>query len=350
MANRDTLSQGEWRFTGFVYPTTTPVPDQLFDELLHRLSGAELKVLMYIIRRTFVFKKQSDDISLAQLINGIRSKEGKVLDHGTGLGKSSVARALNALEQKNIILRTRRRSEGRGDQATTYTLNLLTPVSQNGTGGVPSAEQGVSHQRDTQQTVRQQTVRQQQPGKGSSGGVTHKQQTIAADLVKQGIEQRVAYQLAAQYSQQRIEDNLDWFTWKLKNEPASIRTNPAGFLRRAIERDYASEGFHKGFQTRRQKAAARIKQKQRLQAQERLIDIRNQEQAALVEQKETARAKRLEMLRERYHSTAQEQKLWQQALTQLKASLTPLKFKAYLAQSELLSLRKGRSCNRHDLI
>ena len=55
----------EWKFPGFVFPTTTPVPDQLFDELLHRLSGAELKVLLYIVRRTFGFKKQSDDISLA---------------------------------------------------------------------------------------------------------------------------------------------------------------------------------------------------------------------------------------------------------------------------------------------
>ena len=85
-------------------PRFTQIPDQLFDELLHRLSGAELKVLLYIVRRTFSFKKQSDDISLAQLVKGIRTKEGKILDRGTGLGKSSVVRALNSLEKKNIIL------------------------------------------------------------------------------------------------------------------------------------------------------------------------------------------------------------------------------------------------------
>ena len=73
-------SQTGWQFSGFAFPTTTPVPDQLFDELLHRLSGAELKVLMYIIRRTFGFKKQSDDISLAQLVKGIRTKDGKIFD------------------------------------------------------------------------------------------------------------------------------------------------------------------------------------------------------------------------------------------------------------------------------
>ena len=76
------------------------MPDQLFDELLHRLSGAELKVLMYIIRRTFGFKKQSDDISLAQLVGGIKTKDGRILDRGTGLSKSSVVRALNSLEKK----------------------------------------------------------------------------------------------------------------------------------------------------------------------------------------------------------------------------------------------------------
>lgn len=67
MNSNQPQSQAGWQFSGFVFPTTTPVPDQLFDELLPRLSGAELKVLMYIIRRTFGFKKQSDDISLAQL-------------------------------------------------------------------------------------------------------------------------------------------------------------------------------------------------------------------------------------------------------------------------------------------
>ena len=168
MSHTTAFSPDKWQFSGFAFPTTTPVPDQLFDELLHRLSGAELKVLMYIVRRTYGFKKQRDDISLAQLVNGIKSKTGRVLDQGTGLGKSSVARALNSLEEKNIILRTRRRSEAKGDQATTYMLNIQTPVSQNGTGGVSPAGQGVSQQRDTQQTVRQETVRQQHTEAGKS--------------------------------------------------------------------------------------------------------------------------------------------------------------------------------------
>ena len=36
------------RFKGFVSPRYTQVPDALFDELMAYLSGAELKVLLYI--------------------------------------------------------------------------------------------------------------------------------------------------------------------------------------------------------------------------------------------------------------------------------------------------------------
>ena len=43
-------------FRGFRSPSYTQVPDELFDELLVELSGGELKVLLYIIRRTFGFK------------------------------------------------------------------------------------------------------------------------------------------------------------------------------------------------------------------------------------------------------------------------------------------------------
>ena len=97
-------------FPGFRSPTTTPVPDELFDHLLHTLSGAELKVTMYIVRRTFGFKKDQDDISLSQMIGGIVTKEGKVLDHGTGLSKDSVTKAVKTLAEKGVITRNRRQS------------------------------------------------------------------------------------------------------------------------------------------------------------------------------------------------------------------------------------------------
>ena len=76
-----------FHFQGFRSPRYTQVPDEVFDEFMPHLSGAELKVLLYIIRRTFGFKKESDNISLQQLLHGITTAEGTVLDRGTGLSK-----------------------------------------------------------------------------------------------------------------------------------------------------------------------------------------------------------------------------------------------------------------------
>jgi hypothetical protein len=156
------------KFPGWSSPTYTPVPDALFDEVMHDLSGAELKVLLYIIRRTFGFKKESDNISLAQLCNGIKTKDGRVLDHGTGLNKTTVAAAVKRLEEDGYIIRERNASVEKGDEPTTYRLNLL-PVSFFPTPPVGkiqhppngSSDTPVSRNSDTQQPSKQHYRRQQ---------------------------------------------------------------------------------------------------------------------------------------------------------------------------------------------
>ena len=95
------------KFRGFNKPTYTPVPDQLFDELLPTLREAEIKALLYIIRRTFGFKKDQDSISFNQFLKGITTKDGKVLDRGCGIkGASNLSRAPTSLEEKGIIIAT----------------------------------------------------------------------------------------------------------------------------------------------------------------------------------------------------------------------------------------------------
>jgi Bacteriophage replication protein O len=111
-------------FSGFHSPNYTMVPDQLFDELLVELSGAELKALLYITRRTFGFKRESDAISLAQMLWGITTKDGRVLDRGVGLSKPSLLSALRNLIARNIIEIERHRSAARGDEPTVYRLRF----------------------------------------------------------------------------------------------------------------------------------------------------------------------------------------------------------------------------------
>src|SRR3954470_5779397 len=147
-------AQAKLHFKGFISPQYTQVPGELFDDLMAHLSGAELKVLLYIIRRTFGFKKDSDNISLKQICNGITTKEGEVLDRGTGLSLSSVQLAMKGLIEKQCVITVRNRSKEKGDEPTTYSLNVL-PYTENRQGGIPEIGNGGHRISVTQQTVLQ---------------------------------------------------------------------------------------------------------------------------------------------------------------------------------------------------
>jgi len=158
------------KFKGFQSPNYTIVPDELFDELLPTLSGSELKVLLYIIRRTFGFKKDADSISLSQMLNGITTKDGRVLDRGAGLSKGSLIESLSRLKEREVILTERQRSADRGDEPTIYRLNIVGsttgpktdhPVVQKlTTGPGTKTDHPVVSIPATQETVLQETVEQ----------------------------------------------------------------------------------------------------------------------------------------------------------------------------------------------
>ncbi|GAJ19072.1 unnamed protein product, partial [marine sediment metagenome] len=111
------------KFKGFTKPTYTQTPNEAFDILLDMLNGSELKVLLYIIRRTFGFKKESDNISLNQVVNGIKKKDGSIQDYGTGISKLSARKAVKRLIEKNVILKIRRKDESGKDKSPNYSLN-----------------------------------------------------------------------------------------------------------------------------------------------------------------------------------------------------------------------------------
>ena len=147
-----------FHFNGFRSPNGTIVPDEFFDELMTQLTEGELRVLLYIIRRTFGWKKQSDNISLKQMIDGIKAHDGRVIDRGAGVVRSAAVRAIKGLEEKGVILAVRNRSAEKGDEPTTYTLRFLeAPVFSKETGGSSLKELGGVLQRNPQTTIEQQT-------------------------------------------------------------------------------------------------------------------------------------------------------------------------------------------------
>jgi hypothetical protein len=154
------MRDGNGQFIGFSSPRYTQVPDELFDDLLPDLTGAELKVLMYVIRRTFGFKRDSDHISLSQMVQGITRKDGSVLDRGTGLTKESVIKAARTLVDKGILVRTRVTSVDKGFESTEYSLKIaqFSPMSEKLTRGlVGQNRQALVKSSDIQETVLQET-------------------------------------------------------------------------------------------------------------------------------------------------------------------------------------------------
>ena len=83
-------------FQGFTEPNTTPTPNQFYDFIMADINNlAELKCVLYVIRRTYGFLKFVDRIAYSQFENGIMTRSGKRLDKGTGLSGPSISAGLN---------------------------------------------------------------------------------------------------------------------------------------------------------------------------------------------------------------------------------------------------------------
>jgi hypothetical protein len=162
-----TPPRSEFSFQGFSNPTTTPVPDVVFDQFLSKLGEAELKALLYIIRRTFGFKRDQDPISFNQFLRGITRRDGRVLDEGCGIrDRTTLSRALKSLEAKGII-RSAKGVDERGENETTiYSLRFkhdgpkeVVGNSYHPSGNNPPPVVGIPYLQQTglQETVEQQT-------------------------------------------------------------------------------------------------------------------------------------------------------------------------------------------------
>ncbi len=114
----------DYQFGGFSSPNYTQTPNELFDQLMPHLNEGELKVLLYIIRRTFGFQRESDTISIKQMMDGLVTRDGRRLDEGVGLSRSAVIRALKGLQDKGVIVAQKNVDPERGSMPSTYALKF----------------------------------------------------------------------------------------------------------------------------------------------------------------------------------------------------------------------------------
>jgi phage replication O-like protein O len=226
-------------FPGFQCPNTTQIPNDVFDTLMPQLSGGELKVLLYICRRTFGFRKDSDRISLSQIAHGITTKTGRILDHGTGLCKRHVINALKSLEKKNIIIITRTMDETGLNAVNTYALNMPatgheeeTPVHH---GVVQPSAPGVVNESSPRVVnctapTKQREQKKEQKKEYDDG--------VARDLANFGMTTSAVTAFMQRYPAPYIREKLVMAQELVAAGSALVAKNPVGWLRRAIEEDY----------------------------------------------------------------------------------------------------------------
>lgn len=97
--------------------------------------------------------------------------------------------------------------------------------------------------------------------------------SVEQQLIRRGVSTIKAATLAKQYPNETIESKLDVFDWLTAKEDKRVAQNPAGYLVKSIEDDYAAP---KGFIS---KAEQQKREQARLEAERRKAEDRRRQQA-----------------------------------------------------------------------
>ncbi len=226
-------------------PNSTQIPDVILDLWMAELSGAELKVVLYVARRTYGFGKECDNISLNQIASGIKKRDGTVLDRGTGLSISSVTRAVKSLEEQRFLIRRTNINDKNEHEENTYSLNLdwtgeVLPnsenppskneegYSQNRSTGTPKIVGGVLPKSKTQETA-QETVQETAAAAGNAAAVISESFKLLRD---RGFDDAAARELSISYPEERIRRQCEWIQLRVTDR------NALGALRKSIAEDW----------------------------------------------------------------------------------------------------------------
>lgn len=72
----------------------TPIPDDILESMIRcKLSGSQHAIILFVLRKTFGWKKNSDEISISAFAENLN------------LTRVAVVKSLNALVERKILLR-----------------------------------------------------------------------------------------------------------------------------------------------------------------------------------------------------------------------------------------------------
>lgn len=158
-------------------------------------------------------------------------------------------------------------------------------------------------------------------------------------LRDRGLAPSVVQGLVQQYSAAYLEEKLNYLTYLQDTQPEKV-LKPCGWLRKAIENDYAApDGYISPDAQALDCLEVEHLEEALPQAYEE-TQRRKEEERLLLEQAATAR---MTAIRATYGTTEQAMNLWAQLLDEFSLTMPETTFACYLAGSMLLAVEKGEA-------
>lgn len=274
----------DFYYEGFSSPNGTIVPDDVFDVLAPRLKESELRVLLYIVRRTFGFGKQADAISLNQLTDGITARDGRIIDYGTGMSKKAVIQGVKGLATKGVIEVDRRKKKRGHNAVNIYRLRFRSDetVVTKGNPHGGSTSPPVVTSGNPQETESQETESHNNMAVVANEKNSVRNNRIYETLKKAGVHHNTAAKLLEEYDEDRILAVLEHVRSRIREGWMPNRSG-AAWIVAALRDEYDLPDEHTEQWVIRESAAqaAKISEEQNKQLQEEFRRAR-QEKAALL--------------------------------------------------------------------
>ncbi len=237
----------DFYYEGFSGPNGTIVPDDVFDLLAPRLKESELRVLLYIVRRTFGFGKSADAISLKQLTDGIIARDGRILDSGTGMSRKAVVSGIKGLSGKGIISVERRHGDRGDSQVNVYKLRFRDDrgVTQGNPGSHRRTPPPVTTGTPQDSVIQDSGTHNNTPPVVAS---TEDLSELHNELKAIGVHPATTAKLISRYDTAHIENALRYLIYRLQSGWQPQQT-PAAWLVAAIKEGYVIPDLTKTTQT-----------------------------------------------------------------------------------------------------
>ncbi len=360
-------------FPGFDVPRQNwfKLPNNWTDITSEISSIAELKVVEYVLKHTWGYQEYGmrKRITNDEFMNGRRRKDGTRIDKGTGLSKPSVIAGLKSAIERGLLIEEVDDSD-KARVKKYYSLRMVPdhhaePVddediplpaadSVQEKGGVKDLNAGVKDlypevknfypwgkeslprtEKDTLATNLQKETNNNNNDKSEGAD----ELDVVVALTSQGIAQKVAERLANRYNAQRITEKIEFLHFLKDADPQKVKS-PQGWLRSAIEEDYAAPD---GFKSAAEREAEADEKQQQADAMARDIAQQEQRRREEREQRQKEADKNATQIQQQYGTTPREVEIWNQVLAEFKQSQPATTFHAYAANTMLLKLTEDEA-------